>query len=1112
MSSCRTAMLFACVFLTLPLFAEKRITDVSGNQVKFGSSIAPVRAAAKDVRATSLHPRAASVTINAGPDTDAANNDYRRIQNALNAAANGDTIILSGTFDFTQPFASAEWAKGNDGVAGNADDYEVSAPRGINNVTLTAASLGSATIQGPGDLPALDLESFLIFDASLAPGGGNQSWTISNLRILDFDLSIGMFAVGSTDYNNTTITNNFIRIATDLNATVAPSDTLQNIGLHFSFGTNQSILGNSFQVPGDGVSNGANQSATVVMQSNTSGGAIYNGLTIANNVIHVLNAQSANPQFTLGIWDNCHAHTSNINITNNGFFNDAVGNSPSLNIERAFRVTSHSSATTTVNYTGNTIAGANIGFQWISGSNFTGNLPVNLTGNLVTTCDTGVLIQSNGVAHLDTDVITGSGAGGGVHLVTGLLSAAGANTNGIFRTFVSGGSADGVHIDATAGTITDPMTQNDFSNNTGFGMNNLSATNISATLNYWGSNIAANVAAKVNGPVTFDPWLASGTDVNGAVGFQPFIWATTTTLANKTTFVGTGAADTGSMLATSPITLTMDGDTGFVPTAQLLNVDIQLGSSDDVFTLGQTGIPTIFDGGPGNDTLIGTNVAQTWNITGANSGNIPGATSAFTTTESLRGGSAADSFVFGAAGSLGQKLDGGLGVDTLDNTAIPGHTVTPTGPGTLDGFMGTASGVGTTFDNINIVAAAADLSVVKSGPATANAGTVINYTITVTNNGPNPAINATLTDTPTGTTFASLAAPGGWSCTTPPVNGTGSINCTMASMAVGSAIFTLNVNGPAAPAPVSNTASVSSSSTDNTPGNNNSMVNTNVIFTADLVVMKTATATAAQGTNVTYNISLTNNGPNPATSVSLTDALPANTTFVSTVQNTGPAFSCTNPTAGTNGTITCTNASMASSATATFTIVAAVSGSAPLGLLNNTANATTTSTDPTTPNTSTAGTTITAGNADVGVVKTPAAGPYGTGNNLTYTIAVNNAGPTAAANVTVTDIIPAGTTFVSATPTQGSCSGTTTVTCTLGTIANPGSASIALTVTLPSAPGPVGNTATVSTTSPDPTPGNNSSTSNITVVASASIPAISPMMLLLLAIALAMAGFIVQRR
>jgi uncharacterized repeat protein (TIGR01451 family) len=1113
MHSQRLATLVICLSLALPLLAEKRVTDLNGNQVKFGSAIAPARAAAKGaVKATSLHPRAASVTINSGPDTDAANNDYRRIQNALNAAVSGDTIILSGTFNFTAPFASAAWAAGNDGIAGNADDYEVSAPRGVNSVTLTAASLGSATIQGPGDLPALDLEAFLVFDASLAPGGGAQGWTISNLRILDFDLSIGMFAVGSSDYNNTTVTNNFIRIATDLNATVAPSDTLQNIGLHFSFGTNQSITSNAFQVPGDGVSNGANFSSTVVMQSNTSGGAIYNGLSITGNVTHVLNAQSANPQVILGIWENGHAHTSNINVAGNSFLNDAAGNSPSLNIQRAFRVTSHSSASTFITYTANTMVGANIGFQWITGSNFAGNLPVRLFQDIVTSCDTGVLIQSNGIANLHSCEITASGAGGGVHVVTGLLSAAGTNTNSIFNTFVSGGSADGVHIDATAGAITDPMTNNNFGNNTGFGLNNQSATTIAATVNYWGNNIAANVVAEVNGPVTYDPWLASGTDISSSAGFQPFIFATTTTAANLTTFAGTTVADTGAMLAGNPVTLMMNGPIAFVPLAELLNVSIQLGALDDVFTLGQTGVPTTFDGGTGNDTLIGTNVAQTWNITGPNSGNIPGATSAFTTTESLRGGSAADNFVFSAAGSIAQKLDGGLGTDTLNNSAIPGHVVNPTGPGTLDGFMGTATGVGTTFDNINIVAAPADMSVLKTGPATANAGTVISYTITVTNNGTNPAINAALADTvPAGTTFSSLVSPGGWSCTTPAVNGTGTINCTIGSMAVGSAVFTLNVNGPAAPATVSNTAMVSSSSTDNTPGNNNSTANTNVIFTADLSINKTATATAAQGTNVTYNISLTNTGPNPATSVSLTDALPANTTFVSTAQNTGPSFSCTNPSVGTNGTVTCTNASMASGATATFTIVATVSASAPLGLLNNTANATTTSTDPTTPNTSTAGTTITAGNADVGVVKTAAPGPYGTGSNLTYTIAVSNAGPTAAANVTVTDVIPAGTTFVSATPTQGSCSGTTTVTCTLGSIANLGSASITLTVTLPSAPGSVANTAIVSTTSPDPTPGNNTSTSNITVIPAANIPAISPMLLLLLAITLAMAGFIVKR-
>src|SRR6202011_5891026 len=98
-----------------------------------------------------------------------------------------------------------------------------------------------------------------------------------------------------------------------------------------------------------------------------------------------------------------------------------------------------------------------------------------------------------------------------------------------------------------------------------------------------------------------------------------------------------------------------------------------------------------------------------------------------------------------------------------------------------------------TFDNINVIAAPADLAVVKTGPATATAGTVISYTINVTNNGPNPAINASLTDTlPAGTTFVSLTAAAGWSCTTPAVGAGGTVSCTNGSVAVGPNVFTLN--------------------------------------------------------------------------------------------------------------------------------------------------------------------------------------------------------------------------------------------------------------------------------------------------------------------------------
>ncbi|MBK6859733.1 MAG: HYR domain-containing protein [Saprospiraceae bacterium] len=337
--------------------------------------------------------------INAGQS--ATNNDYTRIRNAVEQASNNWTVNLKGSFDWTEANAASSWSLGNDGVVSPADDYSILVPANINGVTFTAPEgLGNASINGPGDLAAANLEGVLIFD-----GGDNQNWTISNMEFKEFDLSIGMFnGAGGTDaFNGTTITNNTFNIATDLNAIAAPADVNQNIGIHYSFGTNQTISNNTFNVPGDGVSNGANFSSTVCMQSNTSGGAVYDGLSISGNTINIQNAQSATPQVVLGIWENAHGHSSNITVSNNQFLNLAGGNNPALNLQRAFRVTSHSSGASTVTYSGNTVKGANIGFQWIAGSNFSGEQAVKLTSNILNSNEIGVLLQSNGKAHITTN-------------------------------------------------------------------------------------------------------------------------------------------------------------------------------------------------------------------------------------------------------------------------------------------------------------------------------------------------------------------------------------------------------------------------------------------------------------------------------------------------------------------------------------------------------------------------------------------------------------------------------------------------------------------------------------------------------------------------------------
>jgi CSLREA domain-containing protein len=343
----------------------------------------------------------ASCPIEPATTPTATDNDYTRINNAVQAASSGETIKLLGTFDWTETNAAASWATGSNYIPGDLDDYSILVPANLNNVTFTADNVGDATIQGPGDLAALDLEGVFFFNS--ANGSKNQNWTISNIRFVEFDLSIGMFqdTAGASDaFLGTSIINNYIKIAKDLNATVAPNDSLQNIGIHYSFGKNQTISSNTIVFDGNGVSDGTNFSSQIGMQSNTSGGEVYDGLQITNNTLQVLNAQSANPQVILGIWENGHAHTSNITVSGNSFTNLAAGNNPATNLERAFRVTSHSSATSVVDYEGNTVMGANIGFQWLAGSNFAGTLPVIVKSNTIIGNATGVLVQSQGVANL----------------------------------------------------------------------------------------------------------------------------------------------------------------------------------------------------------------------------------------------------------------------------------------------------------------------------------------------------------------------------------------------------------------------------------------------------------------------------------------------------------------------------------------------------------------------------------------------------------------------------------------------------------------------------------------------------------------------------------------
>ncbi|MCB0043624.1 MAG: DUF11 domain-containing protein, partial [Caldilinea sp.] len=121
------------------------------------------------------------------------------------------------------------------------------------------------------------------------------------------------------------------------------------------------------------------------------------------------------------------------------------------------------------------------------------------------------------------------------------------------------------------------------------------------------------------------------------------------------------------------------------------------------------------------------------------------------------------------------------------------------------------------------------------------------------------------------------------------------------------------------------------------------------------------------------------------------------------------------------------------------------------------------------------------GLADMTIGKSDGPDPVTAGELLTYTLVVTNNGPAVATDVSVVDLLPAGTSFVSVTSTQGLCNGG--VSCQLGDVAVGATATITVVVRVDSdtPAGDVTNNARVSAANPDPTPGNNSASATTTV-------------------------------
>ena len=252
----------------------------------------------------------------------------------------------------------------------------------------------------------------------------------------------------------------------------------------------------------------------------------------------------------------------------------------------------------------------------------------------------------------------------------------------------------------------------------------------------------------------------------------------------------------------------------------------------------------------------------------------------------------------------------------------------------------------------------------------------------------------------------------------------------------------------------------------------------NCALAPDLVVTKSDSPDPViGGQNLTYNLSVTNNGPVAATGAMLTDTLPAGTTFVSASPSQG---TCSNP---APGTITCSLGALANGANATVAIIVTVNSSTSCGAtLTNTAEVTSNEPDPTSSNNIASADTSVICQTDLSIIKSDSPDPVYTGTHLTYALSVSNHGPSDATGVTVIDNLPTGVAFVSATTSQGTCmQASGTVTCNLGNLASGATATVTIVVT-PTTGGTITNTANVAGNETDPNLTNNSASASTTVV------------------------------
>ncbi len=285
-------------------------------------------------------------------------------------------------------------------------------------------------------------------------------------------------------------------------------------------------------------------------------------------------------------------------------------------------------------------------------------------------------------------------------------------------------------------------------------------------------------------------------------------------------------------------------------------------------------------------------------------------------------------------------------------------------------------------------------------------GEVLTYTVTATNQGAVDATGVQVTDVlPAGIPFLAALPPPG--TTYEPATGV----WTIGPLARGASATLVLQGRVTATGPQTNVARLTAlDQVDSNPANDQAAatVEEQTPF-ADLAVTQTVSnATPLVGETVTFTVTATNHGPDAASGLRLSDAVRAGLVLVSATPSQGTYTQATGEWA---------LGALPVQAQATLTLEVQV---VQAGLILNVATKTAgDQVDPNISNNSSVVALTSEPVADLQVHQTADQRVLPLGSDVTFTVTVTNAGPSAASGVAVTDVLPEGLVLVSFTPSQG---------------------------------------------------------------------------------------------